>query len=141
MRQLDKKLNKDTMWNSTPTTTTKTSCSNGNEHVTTLTLCSVHCTADFLSGFGGRFSFSFPLFHARPFLKLVLVVREATLGGGVDHVEDVLGEGAGVLQEVLGPVAPLLDDGLLHPARVVLGVHADLLGNLDAVGLLDQSAS
>ena len=57
-------------------------------------------------------------------------------GGGL--VEDAGGEDSGVLEDVPGPVAPLLDDGLLHSAGVLLGVHADLLGDLDAVGLGDE---
>jgi hypothetical protein len=43
-----------------------------------------------------------------------------------------------VVYEVLGSVAPLLYHGLLHPAGVLLGVDANLLGDLDAVWLGDE---
>lgn len=59
--------------------------------------------------------------------------------GGALKVQDLLGKGSGILNQVLGSVAPLLDDGLLDATRVVLGVDANLLGHLDAVGLLDES--
>ena len=38
----------------------------------------------------------------------------------------------------LGSVTPLLDNGLGHASGVRLGVDTDLLGDLDAVGLLDK---
>ena len=41
--------------------------------------------------------------------------------------------------QVLGIVAPLLHHGLLDTAGVALGVNANLLGNLDTVGLGHQS--
>ena len=58
---------------------------------------------------------------------------------GANVVKDSLWKSSGVGEDVLGVVAPLLDDGLLDPAGVLLGVHAHLLGHLDAVGLLDES--
>ena len=50
-------------------------------------------------------------------------------------------DGLRVRQEVLGVVAPFLDDGLLHPAGVGLHVDAHLFGDLDAVGLLGEPES
>ena len=50
----------------------------------------------------------------------------------------VVEAGCSEVVEVLGVVAPLLDDGLLHPPGIALGVNANLLGDLHTVGLGNQ---